>query len=216
MKNQSPRVWKLNWILAAAALVLAAVSVAGDPYGGHVVTLNTKELGMIVEAEVDHVTAPELADRLIQGRTDQRILDLREPAAYAEYHIPTAENVVLRDLVDYPLYRNEQIILYSDGGIHSAQAWFLLRAQGFPGVYMLLGGLDAWKDEVLFPSLPTAASPEEVTDFSRLIQVSRFFGGSPRQGSGEETASTSMEMPKVVAPSQVPVATKKKKRKEGC
>ena len=200
----------------AVAFTSPATTGTGDPNDGHVVTLNTKELGMIVEAKVDHVTAPELADRLIQGRTDQRILDLREPLSYAEYHIPTAENVVLSDLVDYPLYRNEQIILYSDGGIHSAQAWLLLRAQGFPGVYMLLGGLDAWKDEILFPSLPTAASPKETAGFARLVQVSQFFGGSPLHGSGEEIAATALQMPKVAAPSQVPMARKKKKRKEGC
>jgi rhodanese-related sulfurtransferase len=214
--SQSRTPWKWNWILAAVAVLLAAVSIGGDPYRGHVVTLNTKELGMIVDARVDHVTAQELADRLIQGQTDQRILDLREPTSYAEYHIPTAENVVLGDLVDYPLYRNEQIVLYSDGGIHSAQAWFLLRAQGFQGVYMLLGGLDAWKDEVLFPSLPTEADPEEIAEFERLVQVSQFFGGSPRRGSGEEFVATPMQMPTVEPASQVPVAKKKKKRKEGC
>jgi rhodanese-related sulfurtransferase len=202
--------------LAAVAVVLAAVSVVGDPYRGHVVTLNTKELGMIVDARVDHVTAEEMANRLIQGRTDQRIIDLRAPSSYADYHIPTAENVVLGDLVDYPLYRNEQIILYSDGGIHSAQAWFLLRAQGFPGVYMLLGGLDAWKDDILFPTLPTGASPEEIVEFERLVQVSQFFGGSPRRGSGEEVATTPVQMPKVEAASQAPVARARKKRKEGC
>jgi len=215
MSQSRPR-WKWNWILAAVAVALAAVSIGGDPYRGHVVTLDTKELGMIVDAKVDHVTAEELADHLIQGRIDQRILDLREPTSYAEYHIPSAENVVLGDLVDYPLYRNEQIVLYSDGGIHSAQAWFLLRAQGFKGVYMLLGGLDAWKDEVLFPSLPPAANPEEIAEFERLAQVSQFFGGSPQQGSGEEFAATPVQMPTVEAPSQVPVAKKKKKRKEGC
>ena len=215
--SKSRRPWKWNWILAVVAVVLAAVAVGGDPYGGHVVTLNTKELGMIVDATVDHVTPVELANRLIQGETDQRIIDLREPGSYAEYHIPTAENVVLGDLVDYPLYRNEQIILYSDGGIHSAQAWFLLRAQGFPGVYMLLGGLDAWKDEILFPSLPSGANPEEIAEFERLAQVSQFFGGSPQQdASGEDIAATPVQMPTVRLPSQVPVAKKKRARKEGC
>jgi hypothetical protein len=81
---------------------------------------------------------------------------------------------------------------------------------------MLLGGLDAWKDEVLFPSLPTAAGAEEIAEFDRLVQVSQFFGGSPRQGSGEEFAATPMQMPTVEPPSQVPVARKKKKHKEGC
>jgi rhodanese-related sulfurtransferase len=207
--------FKWQWILAASALILAAMAVVGDPYGGHVVTLNTKELGMIVDAKVDHVTAVELAERLVQGRTDQRIIDLREPTAFAEYHIPTAENVALGDLVDYPLYRNEQIILYSDGGIHSAQAWFLLRAQGFHGVYMLLGGLDAWKDEVLFPALSAAATAEEMVEFEKLAQLSQYFGGSPRRDGGLETAATPVEMPKVEMTATIPMPTKKK-RKEGC
>ena len=54
-------------------------------------------------------------------------------------------------LPDYGLERNEKIILYSEGGIHSAQAWFLLKAMGYKSVYMLRGGLDDWKDLVLFP-----------------------------------------------------------------
>ena len=42
------------------------------------------------------------------------------------------------------------------GGIAAA---LRLRAKGYRGVYMLLGGLDAWMDEVLFPAPPAEGDP---------------------------------------------------------
>jgi rhodanese-related sulfurtransferase len=204
-----------NRILALVALILGAVAVFGSPYHGSVVSLNTQELAVIVESKVDHVDATELADWIIQGKTDYRLIDIREAEAYAEYHIPTAENVPIAELPDYPLLRNERIVLYSDGGIHSAQAWFLLRAQGFPGVTMLFGGLDAWKDEVLFPALPADATPEQLSSFERARVVSEFFGGTPRSGVEAKAEVAAVPLPSVETPARV-VAPTRKKRKEGC
>ncbi len=201
--------------LAALAIALAAVAIFGDPHRGHVVTLDTRELAAIVESEVDHVTVDELADWIIQGRTDFRLLDLRDPGAYAEYHIPTSENVAITGLAAYPLERNERIVLYSGGGIHSAQAWFLLRAQGYRGVYMLLGGLAAWQDDVLFPNLPDGV--EDRAHFARLAEVSRYFGDTPQTAGGEAAAQVPARvLPKVEMPSGVPVTAKRKRHKEGC
>ena len=139
----------INQKLAALAFVLGAVALFAQPHRGPFVKLDGRELALVVEQEVDHVTAPELAAWIVEGRADYRLIDLRSAAEYATYHIPTAENVLLSDLVDYPLLRTEKVVLYSEGGIHSAQAWMLLRAQGHESAYMVLGGLDAWKDEVL-------------------------------------------------------------------
>ena len=83
---------KLNRILAIVALALGAVAVFGNPYRGSVVSLNTQELAVIVESKVDHVFATDLADWIIQGETDYRLIDIRETDAYAEYHMPTAEH----------------------------------------------------------------------------------------------------------------------------
>jgi rhodanese-related sulfurtransferase len=205
-----------NRILAAVALVLGAIAILGNPYRGSVVTLNTKELATIVEAKVDHVTAAELADWIIQGDTEYRLIDIREPGPFAEYHIPTAENVSIVGLSDYPLLRNERIVLYSQGGIHSAQAWMLLKARGYRGVYMILGGLDAWMDEVLFPSLAPDASPQEQARFERARFVSEFFGGTPRTGVEAEMEQATVPLPTVEAPARTVVPTRKKKKKEGC
>ncbi|MCP3978506.1 MAG: rhodanese-like domain-containing protein [bacterium] len=200
----------------AVAAALGVVALLGDPYGGGVVTIDARELGRIVETKQDHVAAPELADWILQGRTDFRLIDVREAEAYAEYHIPGAEHVPLSALADYGFYRNEKIALYSDGGIHAAQAWMLLKALGYPGVYTVLGGLDAWKEEVLFPAPPPGSEAEALAAFERAREVAQHFGGSPRVEGGER-AEIGVELPRVEPPAATFAPTaRKKKRKEGC
>lgn len=221
--------WTLKRALAAAALLLGVVAIAGDPYRGSTVRIDTQELATIVGSTVDHVTVQELADWIIQGRTDYRLIDLRSEEEYAAYHVPTAENVPVARLPGYGLGRNEKIVLYSEGGIHSAQAWFLLKAQKYQGAYILFGGLEAWKDEVLHPVVPSAATPQENAAFERAAQVARFFGGGPRAASAAADSGALMALPAIpagpsvkIAPPRAPAAggtarpAAKKKRKEGC
>jgi rhodanese-related sulfurtransferase len=137
------------------ALGLGAL-VIGTPRSGKIV-LDERELAAIVEGELDHVTPDELADWIVAGRQDFRLIDLRTAAEYAEYHIPQAANLAITALADADLARNEKIVLYSAEGIHSAQAWFLLKAKQFPAVYILLGGLKQWTEQVVFPAAPGRA-----------------------------------------------------------
>jgi hypothetical protein len=221
------RQFTLNRKLALLAVALGTLALLAQPHRGPFVKLDTRELASVVEAEVDHVTAPELAAWIVEGRADYRLIDLRTAQEYATYHIPTAENVPLTGLADHPLLRNEKIVLYSEGGIHSAQAWMLLRAQGHDAVYMVLGGLDAWKDEVLFPTLPADADAKARAQFERAAQVAKFFGGEGRIGTvaeaGQATSTTAPamaeELPKLTAPPPTPgpaTSVAKKKKKEGC
>ena len=162
---------------------------------------------MIVEKEVDHVKPAELAAWIVEGRTDYRLLDLRSEAEFAAYHVPTAENVPVSALPDFPLLPREKVVLYSEGGIHAAQAWFLLRAQGHTAVYTVLGGLDGWKDEVLFPEMPADASPQELARFERTAAVARFFGGTPRTASDAAAATDGgPQMPALATPASSRVA----------
>ena len=221
----------LNQKLAAVALVLGAGALFSQPHRGPVVKLDTRELAMIVEKEVDHVKPAELAAWIVEGRTDYRLLDLRSEAEFAAYHVPTAENVPVSALPDFPLLPKEKVVLYSEGGIHAAQAWFLLRAQGHTAVYTVLGGLDGWKDEVLFPVMPADASPQELARFERTAAVARFFGGTPRTASDAAAATDGgQQMPALATPAAPelprlappvpgrasPVSAPTKKKKEGC
>jgi hypothetical protein len=209
----------LNQRLAAIALVLGALAVvAGDPYQGHTATIDAKELAIIVQREVDHVEPLELADWILQGRSDYRLIDLRSEKEFATYAIPGAESVPVASLTDHGLRKNEKIVLYSEGGIHSAQAWMLLRSLGYKGVYLLRGGLEGWKDEVLFPTLAENADPATRINFARTAEISKYFGGSPRTGAGPAvTQRPAIVAPKVEAPTaSTPAAGGKKKKKEGC
>jgi rhodanese-related sulfurtransferase len=218
--------WTLRRSLAAAALALGALAMAGNPVRGHVVTIDTQELATIVGGEVDHVSPPELAGWIVRGATDYRLVDLRGEAEFAQYHIPTAENVPVAQLPDRGLARNEKIVLYSEGGIHSAQAWMLLRAQGYRGVYILSGGLEGWRDEVVFPVAPASPEPREAARFERAAQLARFFGGQPRAAGAADAGAPALVVAPPVrggAPGAAPAGQARKgappaarKKKEGC
>lgn len=204
-------------LLGAGALLIGNLGRAGK------VTLDTRELAAIVEGEVDHVTPEELADWLIEARQDFRLVDLRPESDFESYHIPGAARISIPDLEAAGLPRNEKIVLYSEEGIHSAQAWMLLKARKYPGVYILLGGLAGWKDHVLFPERPAEDAPvAERAAFARAAEIARHFGGTPRAAAaGGEAVATALptpETPKVVAPVAPPAGAKPgaKRKKEGC
>ena len=209
----------LNKKLGLLLLLLgAAAAVAGDPYRGAETTVDAKELALIVQRELDHVAPDELAEWIIQGKADYRLIDIRSQGEFAAYHIPTAENVQISALSDYGLLRNEKIVLYSEGGIHSAQAWFLLKAQDYKGVFILRGGLEEWKESVLFPALPTHPAPEQTARFEQAKAMSAFFGGTPQTGASPEKTIVATPLPNLETPATATPAgsAPKKKKKEGC
>lgn len=211
----------LNQKLGVVALLLGAVAVFADVAPRRTATVNPKELLTTVAREDDHVTPAELATWIIEGRSDYRLVDIRDEKAFAEYHIPTAENVPLATVADAALGRTDKIVLYGDGGIHAAQAWMVLRGQGYTHVYTLLEGLAAWKDEVLFPVMPQESTPEQQARFERAAQVARFFGGQPRAAAA--TGSEPIPLPSqavvpALAPPTLPAGVRsgQKKKREGC
>lgn len=221
--------FSLHQRLAGAALVLGSLAVVlPEPPAGRI-TVDAAELARLVQSTEDHVRPRELADWVVNGRSDYRLIDLRSEAEYAAYHIPGAENIPLATLIDAGLPRTENLVLYSDGGIHAAQAWVLLRAQGFRSVRSLLNGLDGWKDEVLFPATPRDPTPEDARRFAAAVELARHFGGAPRAADTTEGASTADRTPSLTAPSSnsappsLPSAparpsgnSAKPKKKEGC
>jgi len=203
--------------LALVALALGAVALFSQPHRGPFVKLDAREMGAIVDAEADHVTARELASWIVEGRSDYRLLDLRSPEEYATYHIPGAENVRSSELADYPLLPSEKIVVYSGGGIHGAQGWMLLKALGYPSVYALLLGLDAWTDEVLYPAPPAGDDPKAKAEFEKAAAMASFFGGKARtEADAADTAAPAL--PQLEAPAASPIvpAAPRGKKREGC
>ena len=214
--------WKLTpvrrFALVLGVLGLVA-AVAGNPYRGSRVTMDTRELAIEAGRGADQVSSDQLADWIVQGTADFRLVDLRGEPKFAQYHIPSAQNVPLASLSPDFAARNEKIILYSGDGVQAAQAWFILKASGFSSVYLLRGGMEEWRRSILFPSEPKGATPAESIEFARRCAVSKFFGGTPQAGAGTRAP----EQPKLAAPvlptappPQPSAAPKPKPKREGC
>jgi len=208
--------------LASLAILLGLIAfIISDPFDNLYAKINTKELAVMVQKEVDHVNVDELADWIIKGKSDYRLIDLRSEKEFNEYNIPGSENILITNLLDGQISRNEKIILYSDGGIHSAQAWFLLKAKDFKNVYILRGGLEEWRDKILFPKLASNATEIEKAKFEIASAISRYFGGTPQLMIGEQPTSVAIQsatpqVPKIQAPVGSSSSGAKKKKREGC
>ncbi len=202
--------------LAVIALLLGVVAVfAGSPYMGSKVKVNTKDLALSTVKNSDKIQPLELADWIIKGKADYTLVDVRDENRFGEYFIPTAINIPLPELPESDLLRNQKIILYSDDDVNAAQAWFILKSKNFKAAYLLDGGLKKWNDDVLFPKLGVNASQEEIAQFEKIKEISKYFGGVPQTGS-EQVSETKVSLPKPQVTSQTSVGKTKKKKREGC
>jgi rhodanese-related sulfurtransferase len=163
--------------LAAVALVLGlAAAVADRPAGA---AIDVEALAREVAEERDHVDALELARWLRDRRDGIRVVDLRSDEEFEEMRIPGAERMSLDSLVRHPWRADETVVLYSEGGTHAAQGWFLLRARGVSHVVFLKGGLYDWITQVVEAKIarPTTADGRARAD--SIAELSRWFGGMP-------------------------------------
>ena len=169
--------------LVVGALTLGGLAaVAGSPVATSNARIDVETLAKTVDREDDHVTSVELARWIRDKKPDLRIVDIRDSADFADYHVPGAERIDLTDLVKTPFRKNETIVLYSGGGAHAAQGWVFLRALGYTKVYFLRGGLAEWLDDVMNPAISSTASDSARSEFKKVAEISRYFGGVPRIG----------------------------------
>lgn len=198
----------------AVALGFFAVFV-GTPDNNVKATINIKELSLLTENQVDRVSPEELADWIIERKSDYRLLDIRSEKEFKNYHIPVAENLSGSDLYKASFLPTEKIIICGNDGVQTAQGWFLLKARNYKAVYVLDGGMKNWENSILFPAIPDNPSPEQLKEFDKIREVSTFFGGSPI--SGKDTQSVNkIKMPAIQLPAITPGASGKKKKREGC
>jgi rhodanese-related sulfurtransferase len=202
--------------LAIIAFSLGLIAMfAGDPYDNVYTKINSKELAISTLNNADKVQVKDLADWIITQRADFRLIDLRSEDEFGKYFIPSAYNISPVKILNSGLMKNEKIILYTDDNSGSAQAWYMLKTKGFQSVYILDGGLNAWKDQIIFPKLAKDPTNEQLTEFNKMKEVSIHFGGVPQSETNETVKE--FKMPELKAPVQTTLTTgKKKKKREGC
>ena len=217
-----------NWIvnlsvpkkLAVIAGLLAIVAlVIGNAGNKNKINVNAKEMALSTIKDQDKISSIILADWLIKDKLDFTLVDLRPEKDFTEYTIPGSINVRMEDLLNSDLKRNQKILLYGNDDISSAQAWFILKSSDYKGVYILNGGLNSWKNEILYPKRNAILTPEDSIKFEKIQQVSLHFGGSPQMQMSETTSNALVTPSPKVLPNlprvTIPSGTTKKK-KEGC
>lgn len=188
--------WWRRALAGTAALAGALAPLAGSPYRRDAAdrttgTIDVAELARVVADQEDHVSAVELAGWIRAHLPHLRIVDVRSATEFAAYHIPGAEHVPLDRLASTAFAADDTIVLYSELGVHGAQAWVFLRALGHRRVLFLRNGLHEWLDDVMSPTLAANAPAGAETAFARVAELSRWFGGTPRRLTG--TASAPVE-----------------------
>lgn len=117
--------------LLAALLILLAWNLFGD---------NVSGIRAIPPGEVT---------RLI-NQSNAMVVDLRPAGEYANGHIINAMNIPVAELESrrkqLDKYKDKPVILYCQGGAESGRVVRGFKHEGFNEIYVLKGGLQAWKN----------------------------------------------------------------------
>lgn len=96
------------------------------------------------------ITVEELKSRKDAGE-QLHIIDVREPAEFAEYNIG-AKLIPLGKIMGMELdeledLKNEELIIHCKAGSRSMQACMMLEQAGFTNVVNVTGGMMAWQQK---------------------------------------------------------------------
>jgi thiosulfate/3-mercaptopyruvate sulfurtransferase len=155
----SPFLKAFSLALVAVALglfVLAPANAGVSPKRtGLAPSPGTDEIALMGEVAEgrDHIEPEELADRLMAGETSLVLVDVRPPDEFNAFHIRGAVNVPLAQLAEtlQPHKGKGQVVLYSNGMTHPAQARDSLQRAGFANLYLLTDGLQGFRERCLKP-----------------------------------------------------------------
>jgi rhodanese-related sulfurtransferase len=115
---------------------------------------------------IRNLTAVELAEWIRDRKPNLRVIDVRPEAEFDEYHLPRAER-----FTSSATFAQDDTIVLVAGGERTIHA---------RNVYVLSGGIQAWIDEVMNPTITADAPASSHVAFQRASAVSRYFGGVPR------------------------------------
>lgn len=143
------------WVFSFALLIAAAgISTLPTQLQAVSSSQNQTEILAAIESAQDHIDAVDLAKELVAGGKKIVCIDLRSAEEYEEWHIPGARRFPLESLAaGLNRYKDyDRIVLYSNGMVHPAQIWVLLRQQGFKNAFVLAEGLQGLFEQVLKPA----------------------------------------------------------------
>lgn len=176
-----------------------------------------EELAAAINAGEDQITAADLSEWLIQGKSDLLLVDTRSETDYAKGSIKGSVNIPLaklleRSTIDTELPETKTIVIYSNGDSHAHQAWLVLRTAGVNS-YVLQGGYNGWVSAILNPAKPADSSDDEILKYEAAMSLAASFGGT---GAVKTQDNLSKKENQGGAPVLKPAIQPKKKKLSGC
>ncbi len=150
---------RVSWFVpAGATLILLAETGADiaravpalgrvglDDVSGYLTGTDAVRAAGLPVGTLPQVTPPALSQRLPEER-DLMVLDVREPAEWADGHVEGARHIPMRQvrarLGELP--RDRRIAITCAGGVRSSLVASLLLGQGFTDLVNLWGGMTGW------------------------------------------------------------------------
>ncbi len=205
------RLWRTPFLKAFSAVLIVGAfglfAVAGQHQAPvSPVSDTANEAGLLegLQAGSDHMDPGELADRLLAGDKSIKLVDIRTPGEFAQFHIRSAVNIPVEDLPGaLAPYKNQGlIVLYSNGMTHPAQARDSLFRMGFDNVYFLTDGLEGFLNTCLKPASLRAApvSPE----MTSKINAWRAFFLAPEMPAGDSATGAGSSSALNLSPRTLP------------
>lgn len=156
--------------LKAYSVLLLAGAATLFIFSSPAQTLN-KRLAQAHEAK-DHISAVELADRLISSDKSLLLVDVRSAEEFKNFHIKGARSCPLAKLnslkTEAKSYKT--VVLYSNGAAHAVQGQMLLEGEGVKNILVLNGGLNEFIEQCLKPTSLRQAPVSDETKISRYIK----------------------------------------------
>ncbi|NUN08006.1 MAG: sulfurtransferase [Ignavibacteriaceae bacterium] len=93
---------------------------------------------------------PSQVKEILENSTDYRLIDVRERWEHEICRLPDSELMPLSEFHTHikNIKPDEKIIFYCHHGSRSLNVCMYLAGNGYSNVINLLGGIDAWSDEV--------------------------------------------------------------------
>lgn len=181
----SKKAWAFAATFAALGLVIALVSLRGEPHGP--VAFDVGGPGR------PSVTPVELAEWGIEGRRDFALVDLRSHEQYQAGHIRGAVNCGSchgsaadgkraqegETFVDL----TKKLVVYTESGSEAVQLPRVLAEN--PRLYRLEGGYAGWKSQVLAPVAFGGETDDGEVAAKRLKEAVRAFYAGERPATGD-------------------------------
>lgn len=163
---------KMYYSLTAIAVVIA-ISAFALPDRKENLLSKVNDEKFITSNEVKQMTTDELAFRIIDDDKNIQIFDLRAKKDFDSLSLPKSNNYTLENLFEKDAnkllsLKNKKNIFIADDELTARKGAVLAMKLGFTDIYILKGGMEQFKKDILYFTMPETANTQSEKDTYRF------------------------------------------------